>query len=52
MLVSYIKLLAIGMISKRNFNIVLVDSNNPKPLDYDADGIVIEYNGSAISMEL
>ena len=41
-----------GMISKRNFNIVLVDSNNPKPLDYDADGIVIEYNGSAISMEL
>ncbi len=34
-----------GMLKERTFNIVYVNESNPVALDFDTEGIVVEYNG-------
>ena len=33
------------MLKERTFNIVYVNESNPVALDFDTEGIVVEYNG-------
>ena len=34
-----------GMLQYRNFNIIVVDKDNPQPLDLKKNGIRIKYDG-------
>lgn len=34
-----------GMLKERTFNIVYINESNPVALDFDTEGIVVEYNG-------
>ncbi|MDD4777247.1 MAG: glycoside hydrolase family 31 protein [Fermentimonas sp.] len=36
-----------GMLKERSFNVVYVDKNAPKGLDFDTKGVLVEYKGSA-----
>lgn len=41
-----------GMLKERRFNIVYVDQENPKAMDGDATGIMIDYDGTAVKVAL
>jgi len=41
-----------GMLKTRSFNIILVSKDNAQPLDFNAQGKVITYNGKAVSVKL
>lgn len=41
-----------GMLKNRKFNIIYVDQQNPKSLDFELSGKVVEYDGSMITIEL
>ncbi|MFA6701400.1 MAG: TIM-barrel domain-containing protein [Dysgonamonadaceae bacterium] len=41
-----------GMLKNRKFNIIYVDQQNSKALDFELPGKVVEYDGSMITIEL
>lgn len=41
-----------GMLKERTFNIVYVDSISPKALDLDVTGILVNYNGDGVTIQL
>ena len=41
-----------GMLKRRTFRIIHISKDNPRPLDFDATGIVVNYSGKALSVKL
>ena len=41
-----------GMLKNRTFNIIFVSKDNAKPLDFNANGKVVNYSGKAVSVKL
>ncbi len=42
-----------GMLKNRRFNVVVIDKNNPKPLNLDnPEGLMVNYDGKAITVNL
>lgn len=41
-----------GMLKERRFNVVYVDQENPKAMDGDATGTMIDYTGTAVKVAL
>jgi alpha-D-xyloside xylohydrolase len=41
-----------GMLVNRKFNIVVVDKENPKPFDPNAEGMIVEYDGKEQQIDL
>lgn len=41
-----------GMLKNRTFRIIHISKDNPRPLDFDATGIVVNYSGKALSVKL
>ena len=42
-----------GMLKERQFNVVLISKDQPKPLDLDRpEGKLVQYNGKAVSVQL
>lgn len=41
-----------GMLQERRFNVVYVDQENPKAMDGDATGTMIDYTGTAVKVAL
>ena len=41
------------MLKQRRFNVVLVSSDHPRPLDLDApEGKLVEYSGKPVTVQL
>ncbi|AUS04355.1 TIM-barrel domain-containing protein [Pseudotamlana carrageenivorans] len=41
-----------GMLKERTFNIVFVDQKNPKPFDFESEGLTVTYDGTEQTISL
>ncbi len=41
-----------GMLQNRKFNVIFVQQNSPKPLDFETKGMEVKYAGKKVTIKL